>query len=87
MRRRASFRTSPVTPRASTVEVSVAVGDALVVRVDDDGVGLPAPSAEGTGGLGLGNLSRRAVRRGGEFRFSARPGGGARAEWTVPNPA
>ncbi len=73
--------------QASTVGVSVAVGQALVVRVDDDGVGPPEPDAAGSGGLGLGNLSRRAVRRGGEFRLTARPGGGARAEWTVPNPA
>jgi signal transduction histidine kinase len=75
--------------QASTVELSVAVGDALVVRVDDNGVGPPAAGADGAdgaGGLGLGNLARRAARRGGEFRFTDRAGGGARAEWTVPNP-
>jgi signal transduction histidine kinase len=58
-----------------------------VVRVDDDGVGPPGPDAPTSGGLGLGNLSRRASRRGGTFSLSARPGGGTTAEWNVPNPA
>jgi signal transduction histidine kinase len=72
---------------ASTVMVSVAVGPELVVRVDDDGVGPPGPDALAAGGLGLGNLSRRAARRSGTFSLEPRPGGGTTAEWTVPNPA
>jgi signal transduction histidine kinase len=73
--------------KASSVVVSVAVGPELVVRVDDDGVGPPDRDAAPSGGLGLGNLSRRAERRGGAFSLTARAGGGTTAEWNVPNPA
>ena len=74
--------------QASTVEVSVAVGDALVVRVDDDGVGPPAVGAEAQAAAwAWATWPDRAARRGGEFRFVTRASGGARAEWTVPNPA
>jgi signal transduction histidine kinase len=73
--------------KASTVVVSVAVGAELVVRVDDDGVGPPGRDDAPSGGLGLGNLSRRAERRGGAFSLTARVGGGTTAEWNVPNPA
>jgi signal transduction histidine kinase len=67
---------------ATRVEVSVAVDDdAVVVTVDDDGVGLPqAPSrASGTR-----NLDERATRRGGSFELAARETGGTRARWTAP---
>jgi signal transduction histidine kinase len=73
--------------QASTVVVSVAVGAELVVRVDDDGVGPPGPDAAASGGMGLGNLSKRAARRDGTFSLAARPGGGTTAQWCVPNPA
>jgi signal transduction histidine kinase len=72
--------------QASTVAISVAVGTEVVVRVDDDGAGPPGPDAAASG-MGLGNLSKRATRRGGTFSLAARPGGGTTAQWCVPNPA
>ena len=73
--------------QASTVGVSVAVGQGSWSGSTTTVSDRRSRDAAGSGGLGLGNLSRRAVRRGGEFGLTARPGGGARAEWTVPNPA
>ena len=67
---------------ATRVELSVAVDDdAVVVTVDDDGVGLPAIPSRASGTR---NLEERASRRGGSFTLSAREGGGTRARWTAP---
>jgi two-component system, NarL family, sensor histidine kinase DevS len=66
---------------ATRVDVTVAAGpDDLLLRVADDGVGLP----EGGRRSGLANLADRARRLGGTF--SARPGdaGGTVLEWRVP---
>jgi signal transduction histidine kinase len=62
------------------VEVLVSGGDALV-RVADDGVGLPERRADGNG---LRNLAERATALGGEFTTSPREGGGTVAVWRVP---
>jgi signal transduction histidine kinase len=68
---------------AKTVDVVLAViGDRVLLRVDDDGVGI-AEAPSGTG-LGLRNLAHRAERLGGSFTLSGREGGGTRAEWWVP---
>jgi signal transduction histidine kinase len=65
--------------RAKRVDVRVAVvGDDVVVRVSDDGIGLQAGAG---GGNGLANLTARAVAAGGEFLVGPRPGGGTVAEW------
>ena len=66
---------------ASHVEVFLAAGRELVLRITDNGRGLPErPSA----GLGLRNMASRAEALGG--RFEARPGaeGGTVVEWAVP---
>jgi signal transduction histidine kinase len=67
---------------ASSVTVEVEAGPEIVLRVSDDGRGLPA---ELRNGLGLRNMASRAEALGG--RFDARQGsngGGTVVEWTVP---
>jgi signal transduction histidine kinase len=50
-------------------------GDALAVRVRDNGPG-PPPGAPGGGGHGLAGMRERAAAVGGELRTGAAPGGG-----------
>ncbi len=67
---------------ASSVRISVDVGDDVLVEVIDDGIGAPA---EVFGGKGLPNLSRRAEKLGGEADLGPGPSGtGCRFEWRVP---
>lgn len=70
---------------ARSVEVDLTVGDELVLRVADDGVGLPegTPSAPTTG-HGLGHLAARAERLGGSCSVAAREEGGTELRWAVP---
>lgn len=67
---------------ASSALVAVSVDDArIVLRVDDDGHGIPAlPPA----GNGLANLHRRARMLDGECRFHTPPDGGTSVEWSIP---
>jgi two-component system, NarL family, sensor histidine kinase DevS len=67
--------------QATSARVSIDVGNEVVLRVADNGVGI---TGEVTGGHGLTNLGDRAARLGG--RFTARPGpdGGTEMEWRVP---
>jgi nitrate/nitrite-specific signal transduction histidine kinase len=67
--------------RASRVDVSVAAGSELEVRVRDDGVG---PPADTTGGRGLANLRARAEARGGRFELAGREPAGSDLLWRVP---
>jgi signal transduction histidine kinase len=66
---------------AGRVTVEVEAGHEIVLRVSDDGCGLPA---ERQSGLGLRNMASRAEALGG--RFDARPGdrSGTVVEWAVP---
>jgi PAS domain S-box-containing protein len=66
---------------ARSVWVSVDVGDAVLLRVEDDGVGVRPGS---TPGHGLTNMAERAARLGGAFDVSPRVGGGCVVEWRVP---
>jgi signal transduction histidine kinase len=68
---------------ASRVEVDIAVRDgSVVVRVSDDGVGLPdQPSVTGSG---LRNLTERAGALGGGFTAERKPDKGTVATWHVP---
>jgi PAS domain S-box-containing protein len=66
---------------ASLVRVSVAVGAEVVLRVLDDGVGVPP---DVVGGNGLGNLRARAEGLGGTCAVRPRPEGGTEVDWRVP---
>ncbi|MEA2826535.1 MAG: hypothetical protein QOG43_974 [Actinomycetota bacterium] len=76
--------------RATSVHVEVVVGEHVVLRVIDDGIGPPAPDASrGRGhGHGLRNMAVRATRRGGTFDLGAGPGAtaGSVVRWQVPRP-
>jgi signal transduction histidine kinase len=66
--------------RASQAEVVIEISDTVLVRVRDDGVGLPADAARS----GLNNLARRAESRGGRFELAAVDSGGTVLDWEVP---
>lgn len=68
--------------KASSVDVSVLVGDDITLRVVDDGIGLPAEGAPV--GSGMRNMAARATDLGGSLTVGARPGGGTLLEWRVP---
>ncbi len=68
---------------ATKVEINVAAGNEITLRVRDNGRGLPADRHEGDG-LGLRNMSSRAERFGGRFSARAADGGGTVVEWGVP---
>jgi signal transduction histidine kinase len=65
---------------ASRVDVTVAVGDELVLRVRDDGTGM----GQVTRRSGLANLAERAADLGGELMMSLAEGGGTQLGWRVP---
>jgi len=70
--------------RATTVEVTVELllDDRLSLRVVDDGIGPPSPSAPRRHGLR--NMEARAARHGGRFDLRDKPGGGTILDWQVP---
>jgi signal transduction histidine kinase len=65
---------------ASSAEVTLVVGDEVVLSVSDDGRGVPAGAHES----GLRNMRERATTLGGSCRVDPRPGGGTLVEWRVP---
>jgi signal transduction histidine kinase len=65
---------------ASEVEVTVDAGTDLVLRVRDNGTGIPGGAARS----GLRNLAGRAGELGGELRITPAAGGGTDLEWRVP---
>jgi PAS domain S-box-containing protein len=66
---------------ADRVRISIAAGDALVLVVEDDGIGFEGrPEA----GHGLKNLADRASALGGALHLSGGAAGGVRLEWRVP---
>jgi two-component system sensor histidine kinase DevS len=69
--------------QASTVRVSVTVGDELVLRVEDNGVGLPARARHG-GGNGLANMAARADKLDGSCELIPGSPSGTTLEWRVP---
>lgn len=68
--------------RATRVDVSVTVGDEVVLTVSDDGVGPPV--ADTTNGRGVSNMGARARRHGGTLKLDSGPAGGAVLTWSTP---
>ena len=66
---------------ASRVSVDVQAFDEVVVRVVDDGVGLPVGAGRRSG---LKNLAERAQLLGGSFEADRAPAGGSELTWRVP---
>ena len=66
----------------ATVVISVSANQCRL-RVVDDGCGI-ADSEPGTGGLGLGNLRRRAEKLQGQFSIESPDAGGTVLSWQVP---
>jgi signal transduction histidine kinase len=70
--------------RATRAGVDISVSDGYCrLRVVDDGVGM-ATSKPGDGGLGLGNLHRRAEKLHGQFMTESPVDGGTILLWQVP---
>ena len=70
--------------QASEATVTLTVSDGRCqLRVVDDGCGIPE-SGPSTGGLGLGNLQRRAEKLHGEFKTDSPEAGGTILTWNVP---
>ncbi|MGE7433737.1 MULTISPECIES: GAF domain-containing sensor histidine kinase [Kitasatospora] len=68
--------------RATRVEVTLhATGGEVVLRVTDDGIGLPAQQGHRSG---LRNLQERAQQLGGTFTLAAPAGGGTSLQWSAP---
>jgi two-component system sensor histidine kinase DevS len=67
---------------ATAVEVDVNVDESLLLRVRDNGVGLPA--VQPAEGQGLRNLASRAASLGGTFQASRNEPSGTAVEWAVP---
>ncbi|MHB1519035.1 MAG: GAF domain-containing sensor histidine kinase [Acidimicrobiales bacterium] len=71
--------------KAHSVDIDVQVGDELVLRLVDDGIGLPEGlSPTVATGHGLGHIVARAERLGGSCSVMTREGGGTELCWMVP---
>ena len=66
---------------ASHVNITVEVGTDVVVRVTDNGKGIPTPHENGRG---LHNIEQRAATMGGDLSVSGLESGGTIVEWRVP---
>lgn len=67
--------------RATQVDLSVEVGSDIVVRICDDGIGIPATETRRSG---LHNLAERALALGGSMEIATPPSGGTELVWRVP---
>ncbi|SRR5712691_3525406 len=71
--------------KPSQMGVECHAGPPLLLRVSDNGQGLPASPVTGNGtGTGTGNLAARAARYGGSYALVRRHPNGATATWTIP---
>ncbi len=77
-----------VVRHADASSVSVRIGEEegdLVIEVEDDGAGRPAPSgAAAAGGRGIGGMTERATALGGELTAGPRPGRGFAVRARLP---
>jgi signal transduction histidine kinase len=71
--------------QATTVQVTVAAGANLVLRVEDNGVGLP-DDPQRRGGDRLGNMAARANKLDGSCQVTSVNPSGTILEWRVPLP-
>jgi signal transduction histidine kinase len=69
--------------RATKVEIVLSVGDQILLRITDNGQGLPETFRDG--GLGLANMTKRAEDLGGQMAIATRPEGGTTLTWRVPH--
>jgi len=79
-----------VARHAAATRVRVALraeGEALVLRVEDDGRGLPEAPGEGRQSLGILGMRERALALGGEVRVEPAAGGGTVVEVRLPGAA
>jgi PAS domain S-box-containing protein len=67
---------------ATATRVEVVVGDALTIRVVDNGIGVGTPARSS----GLRNMERRAEQLGGDWDIHSPQGGGTELVWSVPLP-
>ncbi len=71
--------------RARRVWVTLAQeGDAVVLRVQDDGIGFDPSRPQDRDHVGLSSMRERAAKIGGEFQLSSRPGQGTSVQVRVP---
>jgi signal transduction histidine kinase len=68
---------------ATHYQITLRVGDDIVLEVADNGTGLDAVSS-GRSGMGLVNLKNRAEKLNGSFQILSTPDEGTRLIWTVP---
>ena len=69
-------------PNATVVDVELAVGDNILLRVCDNGRGLATPSP--AAGHGLANMAMRAKRLGGQLDVARGSAKGTVLIWEVP---
>lgn len=67
---------------ATRVDVSLTAGTEVVLKVTDDGVGVPVPVT--THGRGLGNMATRATHNRGTVHVEPAPSGGTEITWRIP---
>jgi len=67
--------------QARTCTVCLTLGDALIVTIRDDGVGLPPG---GRAGVGLTSMRERTAELGGTCQIESVPGQGARIHARLP---
>jgi signal transduction histidine kinase len=65
---------------ATELTLTVEAGDALIITMVDNGLGMPPEVARS----GLCNLEQRATELGGALTVGEEPGGGTRVTWRVP---
>jgi signal transduction histidine kinase len=71
--------------QARHVDVELTVtGTLVVLRVNDDGIGIVLDRTDSAVGHGLRNMQTRAERLGGRFELRAGPDGGTVVEWQAP---
>ncbi|MFC3891111.1 GAF domain-containing protein [Lentzea rhizosphaerae] len=66
--------------RATELTLTVEAGDALIITMVDNGLGMPPEVARS----GLRNLEQRAAALNGALTVAGEPGGGTRVTWRVP---